>query len=83
MLSSSLPFPQCLMGPTEISHVQWCLYEGKGAEQLAHGRTKTVLCPYLCLNLVVKELLLELGQGVVCAVVVKVKGIEHIPAERS
>lgn len=44
-----------------------------------------ISCPgsHLCLNFVVKKLLVELGEGVVGAVVVQVQGVQDIPAGAS
>lgn len=40
-----------------------------------------ILVFYLSLNLIVKELLLKLGEGVVATVIIQVQRIEHIPEE--
>lgn len=83
------PHPCCSLVSSLTCHTETSLL--MFAQQRLHeqkegwsgvGSAKTAWSPYLGLNLIVKELLLELGQGVVRTVVVKVEGIEHIPAER-
>lgn len=34
---------------------------------------------YFSFNFIVEELLFELGQGIVCAVIIEVQGVQYIP----